>query len=144
MNVSTQTGARCGGRGNKRGNPKGALLYMVSMYVRGTSRMPEHTGCFASLRSGERRATVLPILVLRLWKSAAGKSVLGTRRRKTSRPRGREVLSFQGLGPWPQQVFCEWPASCPTCEFRKWGAALIACSRFWGPASSACDEALNA
>ena len=29
---------------------KGALLYMGSMYVRITARMPEHPGCFASLR----------------------------------------------------------------------------------------------
>ena len=99
------------------------------MYVRGTSRMPEHTGCFASLRSGERRGSVLPILVLRLRKSAAGKSVLGTRRRKTSRPRGREALSFTGFGmKFQQGVFGEWPASCPTCEFRKWGLTLTACA----------------
>ena len=30
---------------------KGALLYIVTMYVRLTSRVPEHPGCFASLRS---------------------------------------------------------------------------------------------
>lgn len=37
---------------------KGALLYMV-MYVRSTARMPEHLGCFASLRSGQGQALAL-------------------------------------------------------------------------------------
>ena len=59
-----------------------------------------------------------PVLVLRLRKSAAGKSVLGTRRRKTSRPRGREVLSFMGFGMKSQQdVFGEWPATRPACWY---------------------------
>lgn len=95
-------------------------------------------GCFASLRSGWG-VSLCFALVLMLQKSAAEKAPIG---RAAEKPSDREAGRFwvlQGLGPRPQQVFCEWPASCPTCEFRKWGPTLIACSPLWGPASPACQ-----
>ena len=44
----------------------------------------------------------------------------------TTRPGGFEF--YRVWGYVPNKFFREWPASCPTCEFRKWGPTLIACA----------------
>ena len=52
------------------------------------------------------------------------------RRRKTSRPRGREILSFWGLGPRLQQVFVSGRPLAPLANFANGGPLSLLAAPF--------------